>query len=297
MASAQGVRASLGIGTTTTITQGLEFISETLKKVRSPIPGEGLRGTRGRVNDRVRFGNNSFGGTLVLEPSPEELALLLPWMLGTNASGNVYALAETVQTRYLCKYLPEANQWLRYDGCTVSSWAIEGSNGSPLRVTLNIMAIDEVEISAPTLTHIEKPPFMFYDSNGGLDIGDGTSTLTSVPFTRFSLAGDNRCQEDRYDNASPISITPTDRIITFSTDAALTSTSYPLHDVQAAAVDIALELTFGGYALTFDMPYSRLAVDTPTIAGRSEIMLPLNFQAFRSSTNLELVTTLDSVPA
>src|SRR5580658_1278795 len=93
-----GVFAKLAMDPSS-ITSGSEaydFNSESLTQHVPLVLGDGISGTRSRLSSRVRQGVFDVGGSITLEPTPVELANLLPRILGAAGSGNTFALAETL---------------------------------------------------------------------------------------------------------------------------------------------------------------------------------------------------------
>src|SRR5262245_2113866 len=63
------------------------FVNESIVKRGRIVERTGLRGTRSHAADDTRLGPYSVSGQLVLEPTPEDLAIWLPRILGGAPSG------------------------------------------------------------------------------------------------------------------------------------------------------------------------------------------------------------------
>src|ERR1051326_6566137 len=59
-------------------TEKYELISESLASQRNILNTAGMRGSRSQVLERIRQGTIAPGGTLTLEPTPNELRNLMP---------------------------------------------------------------------------------------------------------------------------------------------------------------------------------------------------------------------------
>src|SRR5215510_8813269 len=101
MAAAQGVFTQLAIGSSLALTNRFDFQRGSIGKRQVLLNGNGLRGTLEEDISRIRTNFYRVNGSITFQPNAAELALLLPWILGTNASGTTYALADTTQTRYV----------------------------------------------------------------------------------------------------------------------------------------------------------------------------------------------------
>src|SRR5437762_2571371 len=86
-------------GTAVTVSEPFDFLSEAIAKRGVIVERDGIRGTAGKNFEDTRTGPYTVSGTLVTEPTPEELAIWLPRILGAAASSDVppvFALAETL---------------------------------------------------------------------------------------------------------------------------------------------------------------------------------------------------------
>jgi hypothetical protein len=148
MAGYWGYVSQLGIGTTSTVDQRLDYLSESLACQEEFPDTGGLRGTRSHAVERVRAGIRRVAGTITLQPTAVELSYLLPWILGANASGTTYALADALQSRYVS--VDRGAKVFLYDAVWVDSATFRATQGSPLSVTLNLVGSDETVNNAGT---------------------------------------------------------------------------------------------------------------------------------------------------
>ena len=58
----------------------------------------GMTGTRDERSERVRKGNKGVTAVVIIEPSPKDLDLWLPRIMGTAAAGDVFAFADSMAT-------------------------------------------------------------------------------------------------------------------------------------------------------------------------------------------------------
>lgn len=293
MAAAIGVHAKMGIGTTSTVDQPLDFHSENLAVAEEFHDSNGLRGTRSRAVERVRRNIRRIGGSINFQPNPQEMAYLLPWILGANASGTTYALAETVQARYVT--IDRVTKVLTYDNCKVNRATFRASQGGPLEVGLDVLGVDETVANAGTFPAINLDvatggPFMFTELV--LVIGGVTYQARE-----FEVSVDNMVQADRFFNSETLSTAAQaqDRMITLRT-------SLPYGDAVAAYGSgpggVAVTATFTNGAMSFLMTFVKVTFPrhSATVPGRTEIMLPMMGVAYKSATTEPLVCTLDHSP-
>jgi hypothetical protein len=290
MSAAEGMLTQLGIGASDPVDARFDFQRESLACREEFLDGNGLRGTLEHDISRVRRNMRRIGGQLVLQPNAAELALLLPWILGANASGTTYALADTQQTRVVT--VDRITKVYTYTGCVVNRATFRASQGEPLQLMLDLIGIDETEGDAgtfPTLTinTAAGGPFIFPDL--ALSIASNTYNARD-----FELTIDNRLDANRFFNSLTIISAPkTDRMIT---------TRLTLPHGDAAAVyntgpgGVATVATFtnGTVSIAFSLAKVTYPRESPTIPGRSEIFLPLNGTAYHTGSTNSLIVTLDS---
>lgn len=295
MAPVQGYNAKLGIGTSATVDQPLDFLNESLALAEEFVDRNGLRGTRSHNIENMRAGLRRVGGSITLQPTAVEWSYLLPWILGANASGTTYALAETVPSRYVTVDRSDGTDGkvFTYDGVKVNRAVIRGSQGQPLELTLELLGIDETVANAgtfPSLTlDTTTAPFMFHD----LALTVGGTTYQS---RELVLTVDNRLDGERFFNSQTrTAIVATDREVSCEL-------TLPYGDAEAAyntgvaGVAVVGTFTNGTVSLAFSMTKVVFPRQSPTVQGRTEIMVPLRGVAKKSGSTLELVTTLDSTP-
>lgn len=286
--AAMGHTAKLAVGATSTVDTPYEFISESLTLSEQFIDTAGLRGIRGHASERVRRGSRSTAGSITFTPNAVELDTILPWAFGGTESADSFPLAETLFSKYVS--IDRGAKVYLYDLVTVASVNFACSEGGPLQVTLNLMGKDETVNSAasqPSLTiDLNSGPFMW--SECVVSVGG-----TSYQFKDFSLTVDNRLEAQFFNSETPTRFNPTDRIVSWSL-------RFPLGDATAiyapALAGVACVATFtnGNRSLSFSSTKVQTPRESPTVQGRTEIMLPWTGVARRDGTTQELVTTCDS---
>lgn len=302
-AASMGWKAKLGTkdettyGTAVTVDQGFVFASESIAKRGAIVEREGIRGIRGHQSDDTRTGPYSVAGQLVLEPTPEDLAIWLPRILGAAAVGTAYDLAETLPSFTLA--VDRVAKVFTYAGCKVDRATFSGSSGGLLRLSMDISAQSESVGNAgtfPSLTAGITKPYIFS--------GDPVLTLQSAAreVSQFDLTIDNALVKDRFMNSLTIINLPEgDRVVSLNTThpyAAGTGTTgtTDLYAQALAGAAGTLVFTNGGYSTTFTFGTLQVPDNSPTVQSKAEIPLQLQMIARRAGTTPELAVTHDSTP-
>ena len=286
-----GHHAKLATSASGPVNQPFVFASENIRKRGTIVARQGIRGTRSQTADDTRVGTYSVSGTLVLEPTPEDLAIWFPRILGAAPSGTLYALAETLPEFVLA--VDRGPKVFTYAGCKVSRATLRGSEGSLLRLTLDVVGKTESVGAAgtfPALTLANTQPYIFSDL-----------TLTLQAATRevkdFELVIDNALVTDRFMNSVTLTDIPEgDRVIALATTHAWATTNADLYDQALAGAAGTLLLTNGGYSTSFGFATLQCPAESPTAAGRQEVPLVLAMTARKAGATAELAVTHDSTP-
>lgn len=291
-----GWQAQLGIDTANPITQRFDFDMEELVCDEEFPDTNGLRGTRARSQERVRQGLRRVHGPIRLQPTTNELALLLPWILGGTPTGTgtiTYPLADAIPSRYVTidrSAVATYGKVFTYNGVVVDRATFHASQGEPLQVDLDLVGIDETPANAGTFPALNldtaTPVLMFYDLS--LSIAS-----TTYQCRNFQLTVENDVDKDRFYN----SLTLTggfarDRHIRVSHELPY-GDSTAAYNLGVGGVAVVATFTYGTHVLTFTMSNVKYPRKSPRVAGREEVMLPLEGMAYKTGTStLELVTTL-----
>lgn len=291
MGASVGYQGKLGISASSPVDASFDFISESLRLVKSHISHDGIHGKRGEQAERIREGIYTVGGSISMQPCPEELAALLPWALGANASGTTFALAETLPSRYIT--IDRAAKVPTYTGCCVNSINFQASEGSPMNVTFDIVGKTETigdAASFPNLTNTLTTPFMFHDA--AVTIAGNSEAIKS-----FNLTVNNNLLTTFNNSQSAANIVPGPRSVTLELTTPYSSSETDLYDLAVTGVAVVITLTNGNYSIVFSIAKWQVPAQSPNISGKgAEITLPLAGICRRSSTTQELVVTLDSTP-
>lgn len=292
MAPVVGYQAQLGIDSANPVTQRFDFQTENLVADEDFVDCNGLRGTRSRDASRVRQGNYRVHGPIHLQPSAAELALLLPWILGTAGAGSptaTFALADALATRYVS--IDRGLKVPTYAGVAVDRCTIRGAQNRAIDVMLDCVGQTETlgnSGSFPSLSiETTTAPFMFTDL--ALSVGGSTYDIKD-----FELVIDNAIDKERFYNSQTLSaVLALDRHVTLKFDPPY-GTASALYGLGTTGTHVVGTFTGPGtQVLVFDLVKVCFPRKSPSfVAGRQEEMLPMIGTAYKSSGTLELVTTL-----
>jgi len=224
-------------------------------------------------------------------PSVQDYALLLPWILGAVASGTTFALAETLSDRYVC--VDKGAKVFTYAGCVVNKAVFSGSDGAPVKLTLDIVGKTQTVSNSgtfPSVSYNTAGPFMF--SEAALTLLGTSGRLVKS----WSITIDNQLEVNFYNSRTASRIVPKDRSVTFSCANPFTADETDLFDQALAGSAATLTLTYGAMSMEFAFATLQFPHADPQVSGRSEIGLALDGTARKAGSTSELIVTLDSTP-
>lgn len=261
-----------------------------LHKEGEHLESDGLRGTRSRISERVRAGISRVVGQIALKPSPLELDILFPWILGAAESTDTFALADTLPGKAVA--IDRGAKRYVYDGVYVDRATFNIRPGSLVELILDLIGDTETETgtSMPSLT---------FQTDAAYTIGDAVFTFVSAARDTFEgqIVIENFLDPQFINSTTVGNITPRDRRITVRTKHPFSSDETSLYGQAVGGSAGTIVLTNGGVSTTFT--FGRLQVPDNTArargAGRSgEITTELEMVARMVSTTKELVVTHDS---
>lgn len=296
-----GAIGLFGIGATGgEATRLLSVLNENYKAVASYINGNGTHGTTSMYGSRVRNGPISVGGSFSLNPNALDLAMILPYIYGTTASGTTFALSDSQIAFVIQKKLSSTgNRVFQYPTNYVQRAVFSSSSGGPLQLD-----IDAVGLSEDTPDSTWTVPTIPSDSTGvpvsdmfvHSDINTHTIGGTTYGVRDVSLTIENVLVGQFLNSRTATAFTKTNRIITYTASIPESDAVYTaFKDSETTILPVVMTYTYGNESLQFTLPDVRFTAETPVIAGRGgENYIQLTGQAFRTAASLELVTVLDS---
>ncbi len=285
--------ARVGLGTADPVTKQIEFVSCGLANTPQLVLSEGLRDGRARYETSAVFGTRAVGGPLVMDVRPDELAVVLPYILGAAASGENFATAETL-TEFYALVDKVADIYL-YAGCKVNQATFRSSANQLLNLSLDVVA--KTETGGQTFPAISSSlsafrPYIHHQ--GVLTLGG-----TAYPHDNLEITINNALQSDVYRNSQERTDIPEgDRIVTLAADFPFSATEESAF-YQEAIAGLAGSMVYtqsGAINLTFTFANLKWAAASPIINGRGqEIGWRISFQAFKTSGGNEIAVVNSSV--
>lgn len=270
-----------------------EFISESVRMVQAHVDSIGVRGTRSRVKDHVRIGQEMVGGSVSMMMTPVELDAWLPRILGTAESADSFVVAETVPDFSMLFERGASRCW--YPGCKLARAVFTGGPGQLIGCTLDILGKTET-IDTSTVWPVSIPaidtgqPYVFSDLTFAL--GADTSADDCLGFT---LTIDNALERRFPNSVTATEIFATDRIVTLDMVLPYTADEKDLVDQAVAGGTGTMTWTNGGQSTLFTFANLKAPNETPITPGRAgERTCTLRMMAYMSSSTRELVVTHDS---
>lgn len=269
-----------------------EFTSESMRMVQSHVDSLGVRGTRSRVKDHVRIGQEVVGGSVSLVPTPVELDKWLPRILGAAESSDSFAVSETLP-EFGCLFERGADRYI-YTGCQVNRAVFTGAPGQLVGMTLDIFGKTEIRSATSfpgTVPAIDTgQPYVFSDSTFQLQ-----ADTTATECLGFTITIDNFLERRFANSVTASQIFATDRLVTLEMLLPYTADEIDLIDQSVAGNSGTLTLTNGGQSTLFTFANLKVPNESPVTPGRpGERTCVLRMSAYMSSSTRELVITHDS---
>lgn len=297
--ASQGAQAEMAMDPTAidASSEPYEFVSESLQKRGIILDTNGIRGTRSHAKERARNGTYSVEGTVTLHPSPVDLDLLLPRILGAAAAGDVFNVAETIPTFVV--EVGRVGQTFNYSACKVNRATFRNSAGGLLELALDLIGVAEtVDVigNFPSLTlGVTAADAPYVMSDAVLVLAGNTIEAIDV-----EVLVDNAL-ESRFATGSrtATSVTPTDRIVSLNVTIPFsTANELALYDLEATGVGATMTLTYTNGSLSTLFTFVSLIApsNSPVITGKTEVTLSLEFVARKSGATAEIAVTSDATP-
>lgn len=302
MSAVQGVFTKLAIGSSLALDKRFDFMRGSIGKRQELLNGNGLRGTLEEDISRIRTNFYRVNGSISFQPNAIELSLLLPWILGANVSGTTFALADSLQTRYV--QTDQVVKVFAHAGCAVNRATFRASQGEALSVDLDI--IGQTEGAIVTSTYTEGVP----GSSGtfpsiAIDTATGPFIFTDLALTvggntynarDLTIVVDNGIDANRmFNSATLVSAVKMQRKITFRTELPYGDAA-AVYGAGAGGLAVVATFTNGTVSIVFTMPAVAFPADAPRIQGRNETMLTIEGNAYHTGSSDSLTVTLDSTP-
>lgn len=285
----QSAKTRFGFHTASPITTAFEATTCDFVSSKPLLMANGNRGTRSRMAARKIEGVEDVRGTIVCSPSPEEVALWLPWIGFLNTAGT-FTLTEALTSRYVT--IDKIAKVPTYSGCYVNSLTIRMVKGAPWEWTFDIIGQQESLGNAgtfPSIDVVENPPMALHHSVLTL-LGSARSV------EEITLKFDNLLEVESNNATYNEQIEPSDRNITADFILPATVANQDLQRGSLAGDASTLALTYGGYSMAFNFAALQFPRGGIGVSGKGGMKLQLNGEAGATEAGDEVEIVLDSTP-
>lgn len=231
------------------------------------------RGTPWFPSEGVTYDKGAGSGAVVLRPRADDLAAILPLLLGAAGSGGVY------EPDVLCDYFrlmaSKSISLFTHTNCKTNSFTFSSSSGSPLlQLEWNIESTKFAKGSVngfPSGINFSTGP-LFVHSRSTITIDGDEYDVDDI-----QIAGNNNLATDIYYNSQTrTDLAPGNMVYTFThTSPFDTAGDVSLLDLGASSVAASVEYVGGAagdYSLLFEFPALHAPVATPiTPAGNTPV--------------------------
>ncbi len=270
----------------------VEFITHDIKETRELVEDDGIRGVRSRVLERVALGNIKVGGSITFEPTPAEMAILLPLVVSSSTSATVLtdAMADVTVV------IDTVTKLYTYIG-RFTAMHLTGEPGKKIKLKLDFVGKTLVVASGGSLAGIPDitvRPYMMADMGSGITIG---GTVYSVD--KFEMTLDNHIEPTFMQGQTATDLEPTDRTVSLGIQTRYNTAEDALlvlaqtGPVIASPLTASVAFTNGVKSMTFTFGALVAKSETVTHPGKKgKLRLPLNYNCYKVGTTLETVPVL-----
>lgn len=277
--------------------EAYEILSFDFKKYGRLGGHHGIRGVRGRLNDRVRELPAYFHGTLTMLVSPGDFITLLPKLMGgtvvvgTPVGSSTYSLGDVIP--YFGMLVDLDYNSIEYKDCKIDRWVLRSrapefkEEGEPDMLYLSLSIIGSDEAVGTTV------PAALIGTAATLDapytLADSTGQVTIVgavrPISEFVLAGNNYLYAKYVNDLRPHSIMPRDREIAYACRVPWIAANLDLYNHATAGAVASHKFVNGTVSTLFTLTNLHLVPISPAIdRGKQEVTLELS--GFSTATGL-----------
>lgn len=290
-AAAQGAKSKLAIG-------GYQMCFVRLQDLSNyglvDAGDDSMCGVLDHYAAEVTVGAQWFRMHVLMQPSPEEMDILLPLMGLAESPTDTFTISDTLTS--FSVIVDRVTKVHTYATCYVDKWIWRGQKGrKPVSLELQIVGTSMTEansgtFSASTLTNTA--PWSFVQ---------GTLTLYDAAenFDRFALACDHKIEVSHNNSATATSITPTDRSIhlvtntPYSTDESSVLTTL-IGSSRADGDNATIAFARTGQTSSLALANIKAEANPPSILGKTEIRHAQTWKVYRTAATASMIWTHDS---
>lgn len=308
MACSQGALSKLLVepltGTFDSSSEIYDFLYEDIRKQGTLVGTKTITGSRSNYANRVRAGSYQVGGRISTYTCPADLDLWLPRILGAAEAADEFDVADALPTfRVMINRVAGTFQ---YNNCYVDKaiWRCQGGpgDGEP-EVVEQILVIQGLSEDSTVSLPGTLPTLSTASNRTPYVAAEGVLTIGGTPyvFNDFVLLVDNHLQPRWVNSLAPTALCPQDRTValrvtfpfTAASDAVLSGIYQNASATTGVTATIAMTLTIG-CSTTFTFTGLQWAQVSPTVPGKTDLRLTVDFVARKTGSDSEIVVTNDS---
>ncbi|TWT30717.1 phage tail tube protein [Blastopirellula retiformator] len=288
-----GFQTQFGLGpqhASNLATRQFEHFGCSIDKQENIVITDGMIGKRSPVGDSAQFGVYTVGGSVSLQPRPDELDFLLPYILGaaegTDALADVFALADTLPD--LVATVDREIKVQTYRGLKVNQATFRSSAGGTLGLDLDLQGkLADADANQGTFPDIlstisAKRPYIHHQST--ITVND-----VEIEVDNSVITIDNALDLGQFNNSQARSlIVEGPRVITWAFDTELDDAALANLIANAArGVTGSTSYTNGTDTLTFTFGLLQKPRTQIPIQGKGVIRPSHQFIAYEDLANSE----------
>jgi hypothetical protein len=270
----------------------VEFKSHSIKQTIELSEDDGIRGVRSRALERVTQGLIKVSGSITFEPTPAEVAILLPIIVGSSTTATTLtdALADTTVV------IDNGTKTDTFVG-RFTKGTFSGSPGQKIQLVVDFVGKTRATSSGGSLSgtpDITVRPYMYHDMGSGI-------TINSVVYgiDKFELTIDNHIEPTFMSGQVATDLEPTDRTVSLAIQTRYTSAEDALMILASAGpvlsspLAASIAFTNGTKSMTFS--FGAIVAKSESVVNqgkKSKLRLPLNYNCYKVGTTLETVPVL-----
>jgi hypothetical protein len=283
-----------------------DFLYEDISKQGNLVGGKGIAGTRSNYANRIREGSYLIGGKLSTYTCPKDLDLWLPRILGAAEVNDVFALDDALLPFGML--IDRVAGVFKYSNCYIDKaiWRCEAGPGDGEPELVEQVLIIQAMAEDSTAAWPVSPPALSVAANRNPYItADGILTIgsTGYVFHDFVIVVDNHLSPRWVNSLTPTALCPQDRTVmlrvtfpfTVAADAVLSGIYQNANRHTGVTATIVMTSTGAACSTTWTFTGLQWAQVSPTVPGKRDIRLTVDFVARKTGSAQELVVTNDSV--
>lgn len=277
------------LGRMTIAGTAVEFVSADVSETRELLDDEdGIRGVRSRTLERAVQGQIKVGGSIKMNPTPVELALVWPYCVQNSTGATLTDAMQDVTV--VLDNIQATNTFLgRFSKVTLA-----GSPGKKLDLTLDFVGKSNTVTTGGSLSavpDITVRPYMMQDMGSGITIGGTTYSIDE-----FELMIDNHIEPTYMQGQTATDLEPQDREVHLKVRTKYTTTEKGLQTTAIAGpalgspVTGSIAFTNGSNSVTFTFGALVAEPKTVSITDKKHLRWTGQYRAYKVGTTLEVVT-------